>query len=322
MRLSTNMIYQQNMNSVSNAQSLWQDTGVQLSTGNRVNKPSDDPLAASQAVMVQQAQAQNDQFAIARTFANQSMGQEENILSNVTNAIQDAQSVIVNAGDGALSDDDRSSLATKLQGIKDQLVNMANTTDGNGRYIFAGYKSDKPPYTVDATTGAVTYSGGEQAITQQVDASRTMTVSHTGTNVFNTITGDAVKEPGTPPAPSETDIFKTLDTAIAALKTPKANFADPSDYTAAIDKSNRGLRNSLNNVLSVRSTLGTQMDELDKLDSMGADTKQINGDKLTALVGTDWTAAISQYSLQQVALQASYKTFTGMQGLSLFQMNS
>ncbi|MFI3309335.1 flagellar hook-associated protein FlgL [Ewingella allii] len=320
MRLSTNMIYQQNMNSVSNAQSLWQDTGVQLSTGNRVNKPSDDPLAASQAIMVQQAQAQNDQYAIARTFANQNMSQEENILNNVTTAIQSAQSLIVNAGDGALSDDDRASLATKLQGIKDQIVNMANSTDGNGRYIFGGYKSDKPPYSVDATTGAVTYSGGDEAISQQVDASRTMTISHTGTQVFNTLTSNPVKEPdGTP---SQTDIFKTIDGAIAALKTPKANFASLSDYTAAIDKSNRGLSNSLNNVLSVRSQLGTQLDELDKLDSMGDDTKLINGDKLNALVGTDWTAAISQYSLQQVALQASYKTFTSMQGLSLFQMNS
>jgi flagellar hook-associated protein 3 FlgL len=314
------MIYQQNMNSVSNAQSLWQDTGVQLSTGNRVNKPSDDPLAASQAIMVQQAQAQNDQYAIARTFANQNMSQEENILSNVTTAIQSAQSLIVNAGDGALSDDDRASLATKLQGIKDQIVNMANSTDGNGRFIFGGYKSDKPPYSVDATTGAVTYSGGDEAISQQVDASRTMTISHTGTQVFNTLTSNPVKEPdGTP---SQTDIFKTIDGAIAALKTPKANFANPTDYTAAIDKSNRGLSNSLNNVLSVRSQLGTQLDELDKLDSMGDDTKLINGDKLNALVGTDWTAAISQYSLQQVALQASYKTFTSMQGLSLFQMNS
>lgn len=320
MRLSTNMIYQQNMNSVSNAQSLWQDTGVQLSTGNRVNKPSDDPLAASQAIMVQQAQAQNDQYAIARTFANQNMSQEENILNNVTTAIQSAQSLIVNAGDGALSDDDRGSLATKLQGIKDQIVNMANSTDGNGRYIFGGYKSDKPPYSVDATTGAVTYSGGDEAISQQVDASRTMTISHTGTQVFNTLTANPVKEPdGTA---SQTDIFKTIDGAIAALKTPKASFASPSDYTAAIDKSNRGLSNSLNNVLSVRSQLGTQLDELDKLDSMGDDTKLINGDKLNALVGTDWTAAISQYSLQQVALQASYKTFSSMQGLSLFQMNS
>src|SRR5471030_510642 len=179
MRLSTNLIYQQNMDSVLNAQSRWQDTGVQLSTGMRVNKPSDDPLAASQAVMVQQAEAENNQYGVARTFATQSMSQEESILTSVTTTIQAAQGVIVQAGDGALSDDDRTSLATQLQGMKDQLVNLANSTDGNGRYIFAGYNSDKPPFTVDATTGAVTYSGGTQAISQQVDASRTMVINHT-----------------------------------------------------------------------------------------------------------------------------------------------
>lgn len=319
MRLSTNMIYQQNMDSVLNAQSRWQDTGVQLSTGMRVNKPSDDPLAASQAVMVQQAQAENDQYGVARTFATQSMSQEESILSSVTSSIQDAQTLIVQAGDGTLSNDDRDSLATKLQGIKDQILNLANSTDGNGRYIFAGYNSDKPPFTTDTTTGAVTYNGGEKAISQQVDASRTMTINHTGSQVFNALTGDAVKEPDG--SPGESDLFKTIDTALTALKTPKEDFANDTDYTDAIDKTNRGLRNSLNNVLSVRSELGTQLSELDKLDTLGSDRTLTNSDKLSALVNTDWTAAISQYSLQQVALQASYKTFSNMQGMSLFQMN-
>ncbi|GBU13304.1 flagellar hook-filament junction protein [Enterobacterales bacterium] len=320
MRLSTNLIYQQNMDSVLNGQSRWQDTGVQLSTGLRVNKPSDDPLAASQAVLVQQAQAENDQYGVARTFATQSMSQEESILSSVTSSIQDAQTLIVQAGDGTLSNDDRDSLATKLQGIKDQILNLANSTDGNGRYIFAGYNSDKPPFTSDPTTGAVTYNGGDKAISQQVDASRTMTINHTGSQVFNALTGDAVKEPdGTV---GESDPFKTIDTALTALKTPKENFANDTDYTDAIDKSNRGLRNLLNNVLSVRSELGTQLSELDKLDTLGDDRTLNNSDKLSALVNTDWTAAISQYSLQQVALQASYKTFSNMQGMSLFQMNS
>src|SRR5476649_1118336 len=194
MRLSTNMIYTQNMDAVLDGQNRFQATGLQLSTGSKVSKPSDDPLAASQAVLVRQASAQNSQYSVARTFANQSMSQEESILSSVTSSIQDAQTLIVQAGDGTLSNDDRDSLATKLQGIKDQILNLANSTDGNGRYIFAGYNSDKPPFTVDATTGAVTYSGGTQAISQQVDASRTMVINHTGSQVFNALTGDAVKE--------------------------------------------------------------------------------------------------------------------------------
>lgn len=47
---------------------------------------------------------------------------------------------IVYASNGTLSDDDRASLATDIQGLRDQLLNLANTTDGNGRYIFAVIK--------------------------------------------------------------------------------------------------------------------------------------------------------------------------------------
>ncbi|MCL9641740.1 flagellar hook-associated protein FlgL [Rahnella victoriana] len=320
MRLSTNIIYQQNMDAVLDGQNRFQATGLQLSTGSKVSKPSDDPLAASQAVLVRQAQSENSQFSIARTFANQSMSQEESILSSVTSTIQDAQTLIVQAGDGSLSDDDRSSLATKLESLKSQLVNMANSTDGNGRYIFAGYKSDTAPYTQDPTTGAVTYSGGDTAITQQVDASRTMTINHNGNQIFNALTGDAKKEPDG--SASESDIFKTIDGALTALKTPSADYTSDTEYSDAIDKANRGLSNSLNNVLYVRSELGTQMSELDSLDTLGDNRDVTNSTKLSNLVDTEWTSAISTYTLQQVALQASYKTYSSMQGMSLFQMNS
>jgi len=248
------------------------------------------------------------------------MSQEESILSSVTSTIQDAQTLIVQAGDGSLSDDDRSSLATKLESLKSQLVNMANSTDGNGRYIFAGYKSDTAPYTQDPTTGAVTYSGGDTAITQQVDASRTMTINHNGNQIFNALTGDAKKEPDG--SASESDIFKTIDGALTALKTPSADYTSDTEYSDAIDKANRGLSNSLNNVLSVRSELGTQMSELDSLDTLGDNRDVTNSTKLSNLVDTEWTSAISTYTLQQVALQASYKTYSSMQGMSLFQMNS
>jgi flagellar hook-associated protein 3 FlgL len=308
------------MDAVLDGQNRFQATGLQLSTGSKVSKPSDDPLAASQAVLVRQAQSENSQFSVARTFANQSMSQEESILSSVTSTIQDAQTLIVQAGDGSLSDDDRSSLATKLESLKSQLVNMANSTDGNGRYIFAGYKSDTAPYTQDPTTGAVTYSGGDTAITQQVDASRTMTINHTGNQIFNALTGDAKKEPDG--SASESDIFKTIDGALTALKTPSANYTSDTEYSDAIDKANRGLSNSLNNVLSVRSELGTQMSELDSLDTLGDNRDVTNSTKLSNLVDTEWTSAISTYTLQQVALQASYKTYSSMQGMSLFQMNS
>ncbi|MCL5607849.1 flagellar hook-associated protein FlgL [Escherichia coli] len=251
MRFSTQMMYQQNMRGITNSQAEWMKYGEQMSTGKRVVNPSDDPIAASQAVVLSQAQAQNSQYTLARTFATQKVSLEESVLSQVTTAIQNAQEKIVYASNGTLSDDDRASLATDIQGLRDQLLNLANTTDGNGRYIFA-----------------------------------------------------------------------MLDSAIAALKTPVADSeADKEIAAAALDKTNRGLKNSLNNVLTVRAELGTQLNELESLDSLGSDRALGQTQQMSDLVDVDWNATISSYIMQQTALQASYKAFTDMQGLSLFQLN-
>ncbi len=270
MRFSTQMMYQQNMRGITNSQAEWMKYGEQMSTGKRVVNPSDDPIAASQAVVLSQAQAQNSQYTLARTFATQKVSLEESVLSQVTTAIQNAQEKIVYASNGTLSDDDRASLATDIQGLRDQLLNLANTTDGNGRYIFAGYKTESAPFS--EADGK--YEGG------------------------------------------------MLDSAIAALKTPVADSeADKETAAAALDKTNRGLKNSLNNVLTVRAELGTQLNELESLDSLGSDRALGQTQQMSDLVDVDWNATISSYIMQQTALQASYKAFTDMQGLSLFQLN-
>lgn len=310
MRVSTIMMYQQNMRGITDSQSAWLKYGEQMSTGKRVNRASDDPVAASQAVVLSQAQAQNSQYATARTFATQRVSIEESTLSQVTTAIQSAQEKIVYAGNGTLSDDDRASLATDLQGIRDQLMNLANSQDGNGRYIFAGYKTDTPPFSDDGT-----YVGGNINVEQQVDSSRTMVIGHTGNLIFDNATSNAKPD-------ADKNIFTALDTAIAQLKIPVADDETAqATASAAIDKTNRSLSNALNNVLTVRAELGTQLNELDKLDSLGDDRALAQTQQMSNLVDVDWNSTISNYTMQQTALQAAYKAFTDMQGMSLFQLN-
>ena len=311
MRVSTLMMYQQNMGGITNSQSEWLKYGEQMSTGKRVNRASDDPVAASQAVVLSQAQAQNAQFATARTFATQRVSTEESTLKQVTTAIQSAQEKIVYAANGTLSDDDRASLATDLQGIRDQLLNLANSTDGNGRYIFAGYKTDTPPFDSKGQ-----YVGGDINVEQQVDSSRSMVIGHTGDLIFDSVTSNAKPD-------ADKNIFTALDTAIAALNTPVADADDTVKDTtaAAIDRTNRSLSNSVNNVLTVRAELGTQLNELDKLDALGDDRALAQTQQMSNLVDVDWNSTISNYTMQQTALQAAYKAFTDMQGMSLFQLN-
>ncbi|MEH3773541.1 flagellar hook-associated protein FlgL [Enterobacter asburiae] len=316
MRISTQMMYEQNMRGITDSQSRWLSYGEQMSTGKRVNRPSDDPIAASQAIVLSQSQSQNSQFALARTFATQKVSLEDNVLTQVNTAISSVREKLVYASNGTLSDDDRLSLATDIQGIRDQLMNLANTTDGNGRFIFAGYKTESAPF--DAVTGD--YNGGAEAITQQVDTARNMAISHTGQQIFESITSNAEQLPGG--GYGQTNMFKILDSAIASLKTPIAN--DPAAATAqnqVITNAQIGIKNSQNNVLTVVADVGTKMNELEKLDTLGDDRALGQTKQMSDLVDVDWNEAISSYTMQQAALQASYKAFSDMQGMSLFQLN-
>jgi len=321
MRISTNMIFEQQVRGITDSQASWLKVGEQLSSGRRVTNPSDDPIAASRAVVLTQTQQQGKQFALARTFAEQGLSLEDNTLKGVTNGIIAAQGLIVNGSTGTLSDDDRGSIATQLEGIRAQLLNQANSKDANGRYIFAGYKTDSAPFVDTAGTG-VSYTGGNEAITQKVDTSRTMTVGHTGDNIFMSISGNAKKEPDG--SASETNVFTMLDSAIAALKVPQdnADAATKQTFQDAMDKTNRGLGNALNNVSKVVSEIGTQLGEIDTLNAQGDDRSVIYNSQMSDLVNVDLTEAASSYTMQQTALQASYKTFTDMSKMSLFQMNS
>ena len=235
---------------------------------------------------------------------------EASTLSQVTAAIQSSQKQIAHAGNGTLSADDRASLTHELQGIRDQLLNLAHSPDGNGRYIFAGYKTDTAPFDDQGN-----YVGGTLNVKQQVDTSRTMVIGHTGNLVFDSATSNAKPD-------ADTNIFKALDSAIAALNTPVEDDDTAKDTAAAaIDRTKRSLSNSLNNVLTVRAELGTQLNELDKLDSLGDDRALAQTQQMSNLVDVDWNETISNYTMQQTALRAAYKAFTDMQGMSLFQLN-
>ncbi|MBV4366181.1 flagellar hook-associated protein FlgL [Erwinia sp. BNK-24-b] len=321
MRLSTTMIYDQQMRGISDSQASWLKSGQQLSTGKRVVNPSDDPVAAAQAVVLSQAQAQTSQYKTARNFATSNLSQEDTNLSQVTNVITQAQTAVVAASTGTLSDEDRSTYATTLTSLRDQLMNLANSTDGNGRYMFAGYKSDTAPFTQDAS-GNVTYNGGDTAISQKVDDSRTMVTNHTGSQVFTSLTSNATPEPDG--SASEANIFTTLNTAINALKQPLADADGTTKDAAAADmaKANRGLRNSMNNVLKVQSEVGTQLSELDNIESKADDTTLNQSTQMSNLVDADYTSTISSYTMKQAALQASYKVFSSMSQMSLFKINS
>ena len=187
MRISTVTMYEQGVSAMNRQQQNFMDVGQQIASGKRVVNPSDDPRAAARAVSVSQSLAVNAQQESSRVTARNSLSQEESVLNSVSDAIGSAKSLVVQAGNGTLSDADRESLASDLEGAFETLVGLANTTDGNGTYLFSGYEDNAKAFSrTDAGDGVdtISYEGDQGVKQQKIDAERLMKTSDTGTDVF------------------------------------------------------------------------------------------------------------------------------------------
>lgn len=305
MRLSTTYMYQQQIDSMSKALTNYNTLGIQLSSGQTLLKPSDDPNAASQAVVYQGALSRLSQFDTARTYAQDALGQEDNILTSVSGLLsKDLAGKIVAGGSGTYSDQDRQALATEIQGIRDNLLDLANTRNSDGRYIFAGYKTGTAPFKSDGT-----YIGGTTPMTQKVADSCEIQVTTTGNDIFQSGSPD--------------DLFKALDSAIAALKQPVTSDADRKKLQATLDKTNVSLHKGIDNLGKIQARVGTSLQQLETLGT-SSDTQNIAvQSRLQECVGSDWDTMITvmnQSTMSQFALNASMSVFQSMQQLSIFKM--
>ncbi|GHC26101.1 flagellar hook-associated protein 3 FlgL [Aidingimonas halophila] len=411
MRISSVTMFEQGMSSMNRQQSEFMQVGQQIASGRKVVNPSDDPQAASRAVGVSQSLAVTEQYADARVSARNSLSQEESVLDSVSDAISSAKTLIVQAGNDTLSDADRESVSSELKGIYETLIGQANSTDGNGRYLFGGYQESDPPYV--SSDGEVRYVGDDQVKEQQIDASRKMPSGDSGDAVFNSVpngagyvaraddgnigdvtfkgpnrvdatadgygeaydvefyedggemrvevldeagdpmelneTGDtslaySSLENGDVPlsfaglemtfkgdapgdgdsfhvAPAEegnTNLFRSMEDAIAALENENQTPADDAALRNTLSSVSRELDNSLDNVLTVRASVGARINELDVVDAVGDNRTLSYENNMSELVDLDYAEAISEYSLAQVGLQASQKAFADINSLSLF----
>jgi flagellar hook-associated protein 3 FlgL len=185
LRLATSAIYNSATTQLNTLQTQIATTQNQLSTNKRVLTAADDPIASARALEVTQSQSMNTQFATNRTNAKSSLNLVDQTMQDVTSQIQDIQTMIVNAGNGSYTQSDRQALATELQGRLTDLIGMANTADGTGGYLFAGYQSTTQPFT-QTPTGA-TYQGDQGTRTLQVGSSRKMAVTTNGSAIFEAV---------------------------------------------------------------------------------------------------------------------------------------
>jgi flagellar hook-associated protein 3 FlgL len=189
MRIATSTIFEAGTRQLGTLQSDMAKLQLQMSTNKRVVSPSDDPIAASRALEVTQSQSINTQLDTNRANARSSLSQEEVILNGVTELMSSVQELVVKAGNASLGDADRASIATELEGRLADLLGLANSTDGNGAYMFSGYKSATQPFNQTAT--GAQYDGDQGRRNVQIGSTRSVSISNSGSAVFeNNPTGN------------------------------------------------------------------------------------------------------------------------------------
>jgi flagellar hook-associated protein 3 FlgL len=310
MRISTSSIFEGASARLTNLQAKMDRIAQQVSTGRRILTPSDDPVAAARSLETQQSASINDQFAKNRLAVKNTLSIAEGTMGSMVDTLQSVHEQIINAGNGVLSDADRSYIANTLQGQLDQLVSLANSTDGAGNYVFAGHQTGQPPYksVVEASTGVTTiqYNGDDGQRWVQVDTARKMPVNFVGEQLF----------PKFAQGPSGAkDIFKDLQDTIKLLRTPGVS---SSERQLQLTSVGQNFDRTLQAVNDQRSMVGVHLQQLDELDSVGSDRANNYAQTLAALQDLDYNQALSDLSRQQLALQAAQKSFQQTSSLSLF----
>lgn len=185
MRIATSTIYALGVTSIQQQTSDLMKTQQQVSSGRRIVSPSDDPVGAAQVLNLTQSLDINQQRSANATSAQNNLEMEDSVLSSIDTLIQDVKTTAINAGNAALSDGDRASMAADLQGKLNELIGLANSTDAGGVYMFAGYKGSTVPFSLTATgVPPVSYNGDQGQRLVTIGATRQIPVSDSGSDVF------------------------------------------------------------------------------------------------------------------------------------------
>ena len=152
MRLSTANQFDVTITNLQNRQAQLQKSQIQLTSGKRIQQPSDDPTAAAQAERSRAEISRVDADTRAVQASQNAMTLAESGMGDASDILQQIRETMVQAGDGTYSDSERLALASKVQDLRNQLFTIANRTDGSGNYLFAGQGSGGQPF-VDQNGG-------------------------------------------------------------------------------------------------------------------------------------------------------------------------
>ena len=264
-------------------------TGIEedMSSGKRINRPSDDPSGFARASRIDALQEENKSYIDTIKTARGWVTSTEDALDQMVDLFSQAGERAVQARNDTLGQNERDAIAGELDAIKKQVATLFNTRY-SGEYIFAGNKTTTRPFQKD---GSATTNLGDLA------GARKRTTGPDGLQMTINVNGQELSEV----APGGVKTIGALDDLIQSLKS-----GDTS-----------GISQSIEDVEKVRSHLGQLGSKVGsvarRLDSMSTQLRGVNHHleaERSEIEDTDYLKALTEFQRTQQSLEASLKVTT------------
>jgi len=318
MRITNNMVSDRVIADLQARYAAMADTQLQISTGKRVNQPSDDPTAAAQERLktseLSGIKASQSSVNSAQTALNSS----ETALEGVRSVLSRANELALSAGNGTLSQDNLNAIADEIDQLVKSAKDSMNTKVGNS-YIFSGTKSDTAPYA-DATGDA--YQGDDNAQVRDGGAGVVLQsnpsfvpVNGTPAGASTPLTAGAILGGGS--GAGDGRVLDTLTQLSAHLRG-----GTTADLQAIQSTDLQAIAANQTAVSSAVSAIGAMSNRADAALSRLTDLEDTATQSIDDLTGVDLAKAITDYSAQSAAYQASLKVGAQIIQPSLLQFLS
>lgn len=252
----------------------------QLASGKKVAIPSDDALAFANDLRSVAASASVDRYTQNAQAVTAQAQMADAALSGVVTLLTKAVSLGTEAGNGTLTDSQRSALAQQLQGILASVVSQANSTS-NGAGLFAGTAGTATPFVADPSSAAgYTYQGNSETNHAQVGDALSVTVGVPGDTIFMSASGN---------------VLGSLQQLVSAVQ---------SGSSSAIADSTAAVTSAIAHVDEVRATYGGTVSQLNaQSDYLSSETVALTSQQ-TSLTAVDTATAATNLTQAQTAHDA------------------
>jgi flagellar hook-associated protein 3 FlgL len=289
-RITTQMTAQDLLTNINASLDRVDTTQEELSTGKKINQPSDDPYGTSLAL-----QLNNELGGLSDYANNVSDGtgwtQAGNAaLSDITNSVQRIRELVVEAANGTNSQSDMAADADEVNQLIDQIKQDANT-QYNGQYIFSGGATSTEPYpTASGPSSTDPYAGDGNQVVRTIGPNTTVAVNADLSSVLGT-------GQGTGGAAGDGKLLDTLRNIASDMQSGNSSALSGTDLSA--------LDTNFNNLTGVSASLGAVTDRLQMASSRIQSLQTSDTQVLSNTQDADMAQTEVDFSTQQAALTAA-----------------